>query len=522
MVSKIILVAIILISMIVNIKNSLHMFQQNRYEFKRYTDWLKENKLKNYKFWIMYIIFFILIVWSYILVDFILTLWILVITAVLRLFLQYRKKYIKPLVYTSRVKRQIVVLVIVDLLIAYVVINLDIQVLILIFIGLSFYLNFFTIYIMAFITAPIEKQFRNHYKKIAKKIIDSQPDLIKIGITGSYGKTSSKNVLQQILSEKFYSLMTPASYNTPMGITKTIRGDLSRLHDVFICEMGADHVGDIEELMNLVNPKIGIVTSIGPQHLATFGSLENIINEKMKEIEMLPSDGFGILNLDNEYIRDYSIKNNCKLISVGIDFEDVDYKVNNIVYSSFGSTFDIVNNSEVYHFETVLLGKHNISNILVAVACGRELGVDWDSLIKAVGEVKYIEHRLELKTINGHRFIDNAFNSNPSGANMSLEVLSMMPNKRYIITPGMIDLGIKQKELNYEFGKNMKDKVDIVILVGKNQTKPIYQGLQESEFDMNNVYITDTVFEAFNKVYQLADKEDTILLENDLPDAFNN
>ena len=522
MLSNFILIFIIMLSMTVNIKNSLHMFQQNRYEFQRYTDWLVSSKLKDIRFWIIYLLFGSLVVWSYILFGFVASLWIMAIAGIISLVLESRKSYIKPLVYTSRVKRQIAVFIVIDFLISYLVVFSANQYLILALIGLSLNLNWFTLYIMAAVTAPVEKQFRNRYKRMAKEIIDSMPNLIKIGITGSYGKTSSKNVLKQILSEKFYTLMTPASFNTPMGITRTIRGDLGRLHDVFICEMGADHVGDIEELMNFINPKFGIVTSIGHQHLATFGSLENIINEKMKEIEMLPADGVGFLNMDNEYIREYEVKNNCKLVTVAIDYENADYKAENIVYTPKGSSFDIRYEAASYHFETVLLGKHNISNILVAVACGRELGVEWDSLIRAVREVQYIEHRLELKTINGYRFIDNAFNSNPSGSAMSLEVLSMMPNKRIIVTPGMIDLGVKQDELNKAFGMNMKDKADIVILVGKLQTRPILEGLEESGFDMDNVHIVDKVTEAFSKVYQLAAKEDTILLENDLPDAFNN
>jgi UDP-N-acetylmuramoyl-tripeptide--D-alanyl-D-alanine ligase len=132
-----------------------------------------------------------------------------------------------------------------------------------------------------------------------------------------------------------------------------------------------------------------------------------------------------------------------------------------------------------------------------------------------------VEHRLELKTINGCRFIDDAFNANPTGAKMALEVLGRMPNKRYIVTPGMIDLGPKQAEINHTFGTQMKGNVDTVILVGKTQTKPIADGLKDAGFDMNNVIVFDTVKEAFAYVYQNADRKDTILLENDLPDAFS-
>lgn len=135
--------------------------------------------------------------------------------------------------------------------------------------------------------------------------------------------------------------------------------------------------------------------------------------------------------------------------------------------------------------------------------------------------MKQVEHRLELKTINGYRFIDDAFNSNPVGSAMALEVLSMMPNTRYVVTPGMIDLGAIQDDANKEFGRKMKGKADEVLLVGEIQTKPIYEGLEEVGFDMNRVIVVKTVKEAFAHIYRHALPTDTILLENDLPDAFS-
>ena len=189
--------------------------------------------------------------------------------------------------------------------------------------------------------------------------------------------------------------------------------------------------------------------------------------------------------------------------------------------SSSGSVFTVVHGDERVQLETKLLGELNILNILSAVACARYLGVEWNVIARAVKTMKQVEHRLELKVINGHRFIDDAFNANPTGSAMALDVLGMMPGTRWIVTPGMIDLGARQEEINKEFGRNMKGKADEVILVGRNQTKPIYAGLQEAGFDMDHVYVVDTVKEAFAIVYSQADADDTILLENDLPDAFN-
>ncbi len=507
----------VLTSMIIPSKKILMMFQQNRYEAYRYFKWFslkcffKENKF-NFLLALFGILCF-------------LEPSIIFLILVIKMIIDYKANkntdYIKPLVVTNRVKRQLVVLIILDLsLISFLAVILPNELYSLIFF-VSIIINELFIYFIALITTPIEKMFHNKFKRDSKKILDSYNNLIKIGITGSYGKTSSKNILQQVLNTDYYSVMSPASFNTPMGISRTIREYLTPLNEVFICEMGADHVGDIVELMNFVEPKIGIVTSIGPQHLNTFKTQENIINEKMKIIEKLSADGVGIINLDNEFIRNYKIKNQVKTITVGID-NKADYQAIDISYHQEGSSFKILYKGEKYNFNTRLLGKHNIMNILVAVAVGRYLNIDFSKLERAVSACPYIEHRLELKKINGYTFIDNAFNSNPSGAKMSLDVLKMMDNNRIIITPGLIDLGEKQDKFNYDFGQYMKGNVDIVILVGKNQTLSIYEGLKDSKFLMENVHVVDTVKDAFTKVYGIATYNDTILLENDLPDAFNN
>jgi UDP-N-acetylmuramoyl-tripeptide--D-alanyl-D-alanine ligase len=240
----------------------------------------------------------------------------------------------------------------------------------------------------------------------------------------------------------------------------------------------------------------------------------------MRLVENLPVSGVCVINFDYDTVRNYRIKNNCKIIRYAIDHE-ADFMAKNIEYSPNGSKFDVVCSEGTYPFMTRLLGKHNIANILAGIALGRQLGLSWEMLQKAVSNVNYVEHRLQLKKINGFNYIDNAFNSNPEGAKMSLEVLKLMPNHRYIVTPGMIDLGVKQYELNKQFGAQMKDHVDSVLLVGRKQTQPIYEGLKESGFDMDQVIVLDTVKEAFKYIESHANKDDIILLENDLPDAFN-
>ena len=368
---------------------------------------------------------------------------------------------------------------------------------------------------------PIEYAIKKHYENDAKRILESNESLLKIGITGSYGKTSTKNILNDIISDNRFTLITPASYNTPMGITRTIREMLKPIHEVFICEMGADKVGDISYLMNFVKPKYGIVTSIGPQHLNTFHNIDNIINEKMQEIEMLPPDGTGFVNLDNEYIASYHYLSRHKVVSVGIDNKNADLVAENISYRKDGSSFSVNIDGTDHEFTTTLLGKHNISNILIGIAVALEMNIPIEDIKRNVKHISQIEHRLEVKKINGYTFIDDAFNSNPVGSKMAVDVLSLMSGKRIIVTPGMIDLGDKEDEINEEFGSYMADKVDKVILVGEKQTKAILKGLKDKGFNEEDIHICKNVREAFDYVYANFSRDDTILLENDLPDAFN-
>ena len=512
--------------MIVPGKQALHMFQQNRYELRRYLPWVKSRADSMAQKAFLVVLFYLPWIATAYLSQVLKTnksipLILIAGMAGILIIREYKQKYIKPLVLTARVKRQIFVLALLDACLILVLALTLPWPAVAIISPLMMISNWFILALMALITAPIEDLVKHFYINQARSILKAHPDLIKIGITGSYGKTSSKNILDEVLGESYYVLASPASFNTPMGLTITIREQLKSIHEVFIAEMGADKVGEIDFLTKFIQPQYGIVTSIGPQHLNTFKSIENIITEKMKMIENLPVSGVGVLNKDNRYIREYEILNKCRILWYGIERDDVDYQAIDIRYSPSGSQFTVRSAEGEYAFDTILLGAHSIANILAAITLGRALGIGWEKLQKAVSQVNYIEHRLQLKKINGYTFIDNAFNSNPEGSRMSLEVLKGMPGKRIIVTPGMIELGDQQDELNRKFGTYMIGCADEVILVGKNQTRFIAQGLQDVGFPATAVTIVDTVREAFTIVYTTATKDDTILLENDLPDAFN-
>lgn len=511
--------------MYVPIKQTLHMFQQNRYELVRFIPWIKQNFSLHYKKIILVFLPFVLFVGVFFIssrtIQWLALFALLILVGAILYYVENSKKYVKPLNITHRVMRQMVVFYILWILIFALLITLKSFVLWIIVSFLLLPLNWLLVIVVALITEPVEELVKKGYIHLAKRKLKKQVNLIKIGITGSYGKTTTKHIVNDILSTEYYCLMTPASFNTPMGITITIRNYLKPLHQVFICEMGADKVNEIQYLSKLVNPQFGVVTAVGPQHLNTFKSIENITKEKMKLIENLPLSGVGVINMDNEYIRNYHIKNKCLVLTVGIYSDDVDYKAANIEYSKDGSVFEIVTKDNVrVPFKTRLLGEHNVLNILISVALGKQLGIGWEELQQAVIGLRQVQNRLEPKTMLGFNVIDNSFNSNPISANNSIKVLAMMPNKRIMITPGMIELGEFQDSYNKEFGRNMKGNVDSVILIGKRQTQPIYDGLKEIGYDMNQVYVVNSMVEAFDVVKAIASTEDTILIENDLPDAF--
>ena len=383
------------------------------------------------------------------------------------------------------------------------------------------YFQYFIALLAVKINKPVEKCVFLKFKHMALKKLNSMNNLKVVGITGSYGKTSSKNILNEILNVKYNSITTPKNLNTPYGLIITINNHLDKFDNVFIAEMGAYKIGEIKELCDLVKPKYGILTRIGKAHMELFGSQENIQKGKFELIESLPSDGVAVLNSDDPLQVNYNLKNKVKVLWIGID-NDADFKASNINVSNIGTTFDLVikGDKNKYKFETKLLGYANIYNILAAIALGYEFGININQLQSAVKSVKPIEHRLELKKNGDIYYIDDAYNSNPVGSKMALDVLNLMPGKKIIVTPGMIELGSIEDEENTIFGENIADVCDEVILIGDKQTKAIQKGLKNKKYDEKHIYILEDVIDAFDLIKKLKGKDTYVLLENDLPDVF--
>jgi len=510
---------------ILRTRKNLHILQQNFYnENNRYIRWGNKNLKNVFKFdmFLLFISILNMFIKNKILILF------NVIYLVL-FYLEYKKfesEQVKiPLKVTSRVKRLVVSIVVIYLIpvIIYLV-NNDIYLYNILF-CLLISINFYIIFIANIINKPVEKLVFLYYKNKAMKKIKAMNNLNVIGITGSYGKTSSKNILNDILSVKYNSLATPHNYNTQYGLILTINNYLDKFNDIFIAEMGAFKMGRIKLLCDLVKPKYGIITSVGTAHMDTFGSRENVQKGKFELIESLPSDGVGILNIDDPYQVNYKLKNNCNIIWVGIDNDKADIVAKNIIMNSNGMTFDVYFKADnvTHTFSTKLLGKPNIYNIISGIAFGKYMGMSFKELELGVKRIKPITHRLELKNMGDRTIIDDAYNSNPVGSKMALDVLNMMDGFKVVVTPGMIELGDEEYSLNKKFGEYISEVADYVILVGEKQTKPILDGLKGKKYSDKKISVINDVKEAF-KIIDNVKKNGVhtyILLENDLPDIFN-
>lgn len=378
----------------------------------------------------------------------------------------------------------------------------------------------FLILLVNLINRPIEQGIDRHYINDAARILKEMPDLKIIGVTGSYGKTSVKYFLSTLLSCRYNVLHTPGNYNTTLGVVRTIREQMKPFHEIFICEMGAREVGDIKEICDLVHPDYGIITSIGPQHLQSFHTIENIIGTKFELADAVPADGKVFLNYDNEYIRAHKINKN--VVSYGTIAEDINFRAYDIEVSPRGSSFKMKDeNGDEYEFHTRLVGNHNVQNIAGAIAVAHTLGIPMEKLKYPVKQLESVEHRLQLKKQGNRIILDDAYNSNKSGFEAALDTLAMFKELRILMTPGMVELGEKQYDENKEVGIYAADKCDYAVLIGKEQTKPIQDGLLEAGFAQNRMIVVDTLQEAFQMVNAIPDeKQKVVLIENDLPDNY--
>lgn len=359
---------------------------------------------------------------------------------------------------------------------------------------------------------PLEALIFSRFVKRARRRLESMNGLVVIGVTGSYGKTSVKNMIATLLGERAYA--TPASYNTPMGVCKAI-SDMPEGVKYFICEMGAGRRGDIARLCSIVRPQIGVITGIAPQHLKTFKSLENIIATKGELVDSLPCKGIAVFNGYDDFCADMFKK--CvlrrKFITGerGVSFSDVEL-------DEEGSRFLLKAGGEERRCFLRLVGRHNMENFCLAMQTCLALGEDVNELCERASEIAPVPHRLEvLKTRGGITILDDGYNSNVRGAKAALDALSLFKGRKVVAAQGFAEAGKADEKLNTALGEQIACVADIVVLIGV-KAEFLRRGLEKHAFPPERIYIESSLERAQKLFARILREGDVLLIENDMPE----
>lgn len=343
------------------------------------------------------------------------------------------------------------------------------------------------------------------YVKSAKAKIGANP-LKVVGITGSYGKTSTKQILVEILSKKYRVLSTPRSHNTPLGLALAINNNDLNNFDIFVAEMGARHLGDIEELCQICPPDYSIISGICPQHLESFGTIENVIKAKSEILT---------------YTKEEAViaEDCCELFASSPCRVNRADCVSNIVCDCEGTSFDLTLGGKTERVKTKLLGRHCAQNIALAALIAFKLGMSLEEIKAAVEELSFVEHRLQLIKSGEVNILDDGYNSNVKGAAAALEVLKSFNGRKICVTPGLVELGILEEEENRALGEKLVG-LDFVILVGDTLIAPVKEGYLSNGGEAQKLKVVPTLAAAQNELKQILTAGDTVLFLNDLPDIY--
>lgn len=359
--------------------------------------------------------------------------------------------------------------------------------------------------------------------KEARLKIESIPNLVPVGITGSYGKTSTKEFLAQILSTKFRAAKTTGSENTEFGIARKIQANIKKDTQIFVAEMGAYKKGEIKRLTDIVRPKIGIITGIAPQHLELFGSLKNIMEAKYELIEALPEDGTAIFNGSNPYCRLLAQKTKkvkTLIYQVGRPKDGTTNKLwaENVRVARDKLTFLVHWGQKKLQFKAYLLGSQFVENLLAASACALIMGMELSEISKAIQRIPHLERTMEPHYLTGGTLlVDDTYNTNPAGFMTALNFIETVNfEKKFVITPGIIELGQENKRIHKNLGTRLAKIADKVYLTSSDFQKFIKLGMDKNFHKLILEKNIDLIVNALK--YEIG-SDDVILLEGRIPEV---
>lgn len=368
---------------------------------------------------------------------------------------------------------------------------------------------------------PLEASLRAGFVTKARRRLEAVNPIV-IGVAGSYGKTTTKAALAAVLSAKYRVLATPESYNTLLGVTRTINEHLTDDIEVLIVEMGARHPGDIAEICDLVRPTIGVITRLGPQHMEYFKTEDTIVRAKTELARALPDDGIAIVDADGftDFAQPLDWPARTIRVSARSD-SGAEAILGDITVGGEGTTFSVTRaDGSRIEAKTRLLGRHAAFNSSLAVVAGLELGVDPIAIRSGLALLAPVPHRLEIVRNDSVVVIDDAFSSNPDGFAAALEVLASFPGRRILITPGMIELGDQAVSAHVKVAKLAVEAADVIILVGRSWPEEFAQTLRERGFPEAALHLSASLAEASAVLATIIGPGDVVLFENDLPDNF--
>ena len=357
------------------------------------------------------------------------------------------------------------------------------------------------------ILSIFENARNKKYVKRAGQVLD-QTKIIRIGVVGSYGKTSVKNILKTLLLEKYSVVETPESYNTPLGIAKTVFSDNFKDKEIFIAEMGARRKGDISTLCKLVKPDYAIFTGVCAQHLQTFGSLENIYKEKS---EILYCGAKTVVCGEN--LREYITEKPACVIYAN--------EAKELTMSATKTKFTLSICGEKVKIETPLLGEGNAENIALCVRLCEELGMTKEEIERGLAKIIPVPHRLQLIENGGVYILDDGYNCNPRGAKQAIAALSRFEGRKCIVTPGIVECGILEESINEALGADIAAaNLDKIILVGDTLVGAVKEGYLAAGGDNEKLVTTKTLVLAQEELSKWITAGDAVLFLNDLPDVY--
>lgn len=357
---------------------------------------------------------------------------------------------------------------------------------------------------------PLTVFLRNRMIKKAIKKRKSLENLLVIGITGSYGKSSTKEFLKFVLSKEFKVVSTEKNENSEVGISQCILNQVKEDDEVFICEMGAYNRGGIKFLCDIAKPKIGILTGINNQHLATFGSQKNTVKAKLELIDSLPMEGLAVLNWDSELVKD-NFKSSINSIKYSV-LGKQDIWAEDVKGGKEGISFKLLfKTGESYDLNLNINGVQNVPNILAAVAVAKKLGMEAEAIVERLKEIDSSIGGMKFKKFNGFDVVDATYSSNFNGIISHLDYLKNWEGKKILVMPCLIELGSDGRRAHQEIGKKIGEVCDLAIITSRDYLKDLKRG------GAKNIVFMDKGEEIFKKICSFAKEEDVVLLESRVP-----